>query len=97
MREDYDDDADVDLDEDDDDEITERPTKFVRRPTHLRAKDSRGYASDGGVPVAFSCDGAPAYALLRMRRVRIKRGETVPFTIISGGFHLLLSAYKAKG
>jgi hypothetical protein len=37
---DYDDDADVDLDEDDDDEITERPTKFVRRPTHLDANNA---------------------------------------------------------
>jgi hypothetical protein len=50
------------------------------------------------ISVALSCDGAPAFALLRMRRRgRIKNEETVPFTIISGAFCLLFSAYKANG
>jgi hypothetical protein len=121
-----DDDADVYADYD---EITKRPTKFVRQPTHLDANNAIAGVSmesdpltvnellnyvlkiqeamlaieaESGwedvipsmqnIPVALSCDGVQAYALLR-----IKRPETVPFTIISGGFHLLLSAYKANG
>jgi hypothetical protein len=99
------DDADVDADDDgDDDELTKRPSKLVRRPTHLSAdnviadcpmesdldsnetvnellnhvlniqEDMLAMEVECGwedvmpimqdIPVALSCDGAPAYALL---------------------------------
>jgi hypothetical protein len=35
------------------------------------------------IPVALSCNGAPAYTLLRIKRGRIKIGKEVPITCVA--------------
>jgi hypothetical protein len=45
-------------------------------------------------PATLACDGAPAKM---MKRMQTKDPDKYVGTIISGGFHMLLSAYKALG
>jgi hypothetical protein len=42
----------------------------------------------------MACDGAPAAT---MERIKIAHPEKVPACILSGGFHMMLSGYKAQG
>lgn len=46
------------------------------------------------VPFLMACDGAPAS---QMARMQIENPEKVPACILSGGFHMMLSGYKAQG
>jgi hypothetical protein len=46
------------------------------------------------IPAVLACDGAPAGIMLRMQ---MQDPDNHSGTIISGGFHMLLSSYKALG
>jgi hypothetical protein len=46
------------------------------------------------VPMLMACDGQPAAT---MERIKIEDPEKVPACILSGGFHMMLSGYKAQG